>query len=505
MPFSWDRCIVIGMTNAPQTSLNSLLNLIQFPLTNEDKALLERAYAFAEHKHKGQERNSGVPYFTHVFAVAQNCAKLGMDIETIIAGMLHDTLEDTETTEEELSREFGGQILFLVKGVTKLGKLKYRGQERHVESMRKFFVAVAEDLRVLIIKLADRLHNVQTLEHVRPDKQTRIALETIAVHAALAGRLGMGKLKGMLEDCAFPYAYPKEYATTKALIDSRMEGAQQTMKEVHATVVKTLAQFEIKKPVVESRVKHTYSLYRKLQRYDNDIDRIYDIVALRVMVNTVADCYQVLGLIHMLWKPIPRRIKDYIALPKPNGYQSLHTTVITERGIAEIQIRTHEMDHEAEMGIASHFLYKENKFDKEAKPGNKKFEWIDELKELNGVIGKPSRFLEQLHVDLFKSRIFVFTPQGDVIDLPEDASPIDFAYAVHSEIGEMTSSARVNGKMASLGTKLQNGDVVTIVTKKNAKPSSKWLDYAKTTLARRRIRAYIAEHGGLLERFLVKE
>ena len=493
------------MTTHTDTSIESLYTLIEFPLTEDDKMLLQRAYDFAKTKHEGQERNSGVPYFTHVFAVAQNCATLGMDLETILAGMLHDTLEDTDATEEELSHEFGGHVLFLVKGVTKLGKLKYRGQERHVESMRKFFVAMSEDLRVLIIKLADRLHNVQTLEHVRPDKRTRIALETIAVHASLAGRLGMGKLKGMLEDYAFPFAYPKEYAKTKALIDSRMEGAQRTVQETHDTIEKTLTEFEVKNAVVQSRVKYTYSLYNKLKRYDMDIDRVYDIIALRVLVSTIADCYQVLGLIHMLWKPIPRRIKDYIALPKPNGYQSLHTTVITERGMIEIQIRTHTMNQEAEMGIAAHFLYKENKVDKEAKPGNKKLGWIDELKELNGVISKPSRFLEQLHVDLFKSRIFVFTPQGDVIDLPEDASPIDFAYAVHSEVGERTSSARINGKMVSLGAKLQNGDVVDIITQKNAKPSSKWLDYAKTSLARRRIRVYIAEHGGLLEKFLVKE
>ncbi|MBY0328765.1 TGS domain-containing protein, partial [Patescibacteria group bacterium] len=316
---------------------------------------------------------------------------------------------------------------------------------------------------------------------------------------------GMGKLKGMLEDYAFPYAYPKEYTKTKALIDSRMAGAQRTVQETHKTIEKTLQKFEVKNAIVQSRVKYTYSLYNKLKRYDMDIERVYDIIALRVLVDSIGDCYQVLGLIHMLWKPIPRRIKDYIALPKPNGYQSLHTTVITELGIVEIQIRSHTMNQEAEMGIAAHFLYKENKKDKEAKPENKKLGWIDELKELNGVISKPSRFLEQLHVDLFKSRIFVFTPQGDVIDLPEDASPIDFAYAVHSEVGEKTSGARVNGKMVSLGAKLQNGDVVDIVTQKNAKPSSKWLDYAKTGLARRRIRVYIAEHGGLLEKFLVKE
>ncbi len=485
--------------------IQELFSLIQYPLTAEDKALIQKAYDFSYSHHDGQQRNSGEPYFVHVFAVAKNCAMLGMDIETIIGGLLHDVLEDTDATEEEIREQFGENILFLVKGVTKLGKLKYRGQERHVESMRKFFVAMSEDLRVLIIKLADRLHNVQTLEHVRPDKQVRIAVETIAVHAALAGRLGMGKLKGMLEDCAFPFAYPKEYAQTKELFDKRMPEAEKIIKEVDGSLQKTLKEFNLHNPTVDSRVKHLYSLYRKLLKYQMDIDRIYDIVALRVQVNNVADCYQVLGLVHMLWKPIPGRIKDYIALPKPNGYQSIHTTVVTEYGIVEIQIRTYAMNQEAEMGVASHFIYKEKQIDKNALPANKQLGWLDELRELQGVVSNPSRFLEQLNHDLFKNRIFVFTPKGDVIDLPEDASPIDFAYAIHSAIGETTASARINGKMVQLGAKLKNGDIVEIMTSKNSKPSNKWLDYAKTTMARRKIRAYIAEHGGLLQKFLAKE
>lgn len=487
------------------TSLESLLCLIQYPLNTLDRTLIAQAYDFALAKHEGQKRNSGEPYFTHALAVGQNCARLGMDLETIIAALLHDTLEDTDATEEEISEAFGEQILFLVKGVTKLGKLKYHGQERHVESMRKFFVAMAEDLRVLIIKLADRLHNVQTLEHVRPDKRCRIALETIAVHAALAGRLGMGKLKGALEDYSFPYAYPKEYLKTKMIMDTEVQEGHAVIEKVHTAVQKTMDEFHIQNTVIESRVKHLYSLYRKLLKNNMDVEQIYDIVALRINVDSVPDCYQVLGLIHMLWKPIPGRIKDYIALPKPSGYQSIHTTVITEYGIVEIQIRTHEMNKEAEMGVASHFLYKEGKFTKSSRPTAKKLGWLEELKEFQSVISKPSRFLEQLQMDMFKNRIFVFTPKGDVIDLPEDASPLDFSFAVHSKMGEQTSSVRINGKMASLGAKLQNGDIVEITTQKNAKPSSKWLDYAKTTMARRRIRAYIAEHGGLLEKFLVKE
>jgi GTP diphosphokinase / guanosine-3',5'-bis(diphosphate) 3'-diphosphatase len=483
--------------------IDSLFTLIEYPLSDEDRAVITRAYEFAKTKHEGQKRNSGEPYFMHVFEVSKNCALLGMDVETIAAALLHDTLEDTVTTEEEMTEHFGERITFLVKGVTKLGKLKYRGQQRHVESLRKFFVAMAEDLRVLIIKLADRLHNVSTLEHVRPEKQKRIALETIEVHAALAGRLGMEKLKGMLEDYAFPFAYPKEYATTKKIMDEIVPETRAVVEFAHKEIDKVLKEFNISNATISSRVKHTYSTYKKLARYKMNAEQVYDIVALRVVTESVADCYQVLGLVHMLWKPLPKRIKDYIALPKPNGYQSLHTTVITEHGIVEIQIRTQQMHQEAELGVASHFLYKET--NTAPSVPKKKLTWLDELKELHTVVQNPSRFLEQLRVDFFKNRIFVFSPKGDVIDLPEHASPIDFAFAIHSAIGTQTSSARINGKMAPLGAELHNGDIVEIITSKNSKPSSKWLDYAKTSGARKKIRAYIHEHGGLLEKFLVKK
>lgn len=485
--------------------MESLFSAIQYPLTDDEQTRIKEAYAFSEERHSGQTRNSGEPYMTHARAVAINCASFGMDTETIIAALLHDVLEDTETSEQEIEERFGSTVLFLVKGVTKLGKVKYRGQERHVESMRKFFVAMAEDVRVLIIKLADRLHNISTLEHVRPDKQTRIALETIEVHAALAGRMGMEKLKGMLEDYAFPYAYPKEYAATKKIMDAIVPEAQKAVGHVHAVIEKTLKEFDLHTAEVHSRVKHTYSTYKKLQKYNMNAEQVYDIVALRVLTDTVANCYQILGLIHMLWKPIPKRIKDYIALPKSNGYQSLHTTVITEEGIVEIQIRTLDMHQEAEFGIASHFLYKETSTHKKGPLPKKKLAWLDELKELHSVVKNPTQFIEQLRIDFFKDRIFVFSPKGDVIDLPEDATPIDFAYAIHSELGQSTSSAHINGKMAPLGSKLQNGDIVEILTSKSAKPTSKWLEYAKTNLARRKIRAYIAEHGGLLDKFFTRE
>ena len=482
----------------------SLISHISHPLSSDEKALIEKAFLFAQEKHKDQKRNSGEPYFTHAVAVAENCAKLGMDTETIIGALLHDVLEDTDATEEELAQMFGENIVFLVKGVTKLGHLKYRGAERHVESLRKFFVAMAEDVRVLIIKLADRLHNVSTLAHVPPEKQKRIALETIEVHAALAGRMGMEKLKSMLEDYAFPFAYPKEFEVTKKIMDDIVPEAQKVADFAYAKIVETLKEFDIKDTEVHSRVKATYSTHKKLVKYHMNTELVYDIVALRVITKSVADCYQALGLIHMLWKPIPKRIKDFIALPKPNGYQSLHTTVITEHGIIEVQIRTTEMHHEAELGVASHLVYKEASQEKSVKTkGN--FAWLDELKDLQTIAGSPSKFLKQLHMDLFQDRIFVFTPQGDVIDLPEQATPVDFAYAVHTEVGNTMASARVNAKIASLNTKLHNGDIVEIVTNKTGKPSSKWLEYAKTNFARRKIRHYIAEHGGLLEKFLTRE
>ncbi len=484
--------------------LDSLFALIPHTLSDADRERITKAYEFSYHKHEGQTRNSGEPYMIHALAVAQNCASFGMDTQTIVAGLLHDVLEDTDTSEEEIETLFGEQVLFLVKGVTKLGKVKYHGQERHVESMRKFFVAMAEDVRVLIIKLADRLHNVSTLEHVRPDKQKRIALETIEVHASLAGRMGMEKLKGTLEDLAFPYAYPKEYAATKKIMDSIVPEAQKVIENVHTVIEKTLKDFNLASSMVNSRIKHTYSTYRKLAKYNMNPEQVYDIVALRVVTESVTDCYQILGLVHMLWKPIPKRIKDYIALPKSNGYQSLHTTVITDEGIVEIQIRTNQMHKEAELGIASHFLYKETVSGKGPIP-NKKLAWLDELKELHTVVQNPSRFIEQLRMDFFKDRIFAFSPKGDVINLPEGASPIDFAYAIHSAIGERTASARINGKIAPLHAKLSNGDVVEIITNKNAKPGSKWLDHAKTSFARKRIRHYIEEHGGLLEKFLLKK
>lgn len=463
-------------------------------MNKEEIELIEKAYNFAHQAHEGQKRETGEPYFSHVYETAKTLARLGMDAKTIAAGLLHDVLEDTKVNEKELEQEFGKDIVFLIKGVTKLGTLKYRGQERHVESLRKFFIAMASDLRVVMIKFADRLHNLHTLGSIREDKRKRIALESIEVYAPLANRLGMGKLKGEIEDAAFPYAYPKEYKEIEELLNEKKELYKEHLQEVRIALEKELRKNKIKFSEIDYRIKHKYSLYQKLLRYNKDLDKIYDIVALRVIVETVEDCYRVLGIVHSIWRPLPNRIKDYIALPKLNGYQSLHTTIFTgSGGIAEIQIRTKEMHAEAAYGIAAHFAYKENG-DKKAKEDKSKFEWLEELKNLKRTESNPEKFFENLKMDFFNDRIFVFTPHGDVIDLPQDSSSIDFAYAIHSDIGNHVSGAKINNKMSPLNTKLKNGDIVYIVTKKDANPSNKWLDYTKTHAAKKQIRAYLEKH-----------
>lgn len=479
--------------------VEEITRLVEGGLTKKETELIEKAYIFAQKAHEGQKRLSGDPYFIHLLETAKILAQLGMDAKTIAAGLLHDVLEDTKVTEEEMKVDFCDEIVFMVKGVTKLGTLKYRGHERHVESLRKFFVAMANDLRVVIIKFADRLHNLRTLQHLRPDKARRIAVEAIEVYAPLANRLGMGKLKGDLEDAAFPYAYPEEYKQIEDIIKERKGLYEKYLTEVSDELKKELRKNKIKVNEINYRIKHKYSLYRKLLRYDMDIDKIYDVVALRVVVDTVEECYRVLGLVHAIWNPLPGRIKDYIAVPKPNGYRSIHTTIFTGLGgIAEIQIRTKEMHAEAAYGVAAHFAYKEQG-DKKAKEDKNKFKWIEELKELNYYPDEPKKFIDHLKMDFFNDRIFVFTPKGDVIDMPDESCPIDFAYSVHSDIGNHTFGAKVNGKMVQLFTQLKNGDIVEIITKKDSKPSSKWLEFVKTTIAKKHIKSYL-EKNSLLAR-----
>ena len=501
--------------------------------TAEDRRLVEKAYAFVEEAHKDHKRFSGEPYLVHLAETAKELAKLGMSGKTVAAGLLHDSIEDVNVSPQTIEKEFGKEVRFLVEGVTKLGRFKYHGAERHRESLRKLLIATGQDARVLIIKLMDRLHNMRTLSHVRPDKRQRIALETIEIYAAIAHRLGMGVVRKELEDRAFEYAYPEQYEAIKKMLKEREKERQERLQKMARTLGKELAQEGMKNFHTDFRVKGVWSLQKKLERKEGDITKIYDISAIRVVVPTVADCYHVLGIVHKLWQPLPNKIKDYIAFPKPNGYQSLHTTVFAgDGGIVEVQIRTEEMHQEAQYGIAAHVAYKELDGNDTTSPsaragGGKQssFDWVKSLipgfqrrekkaakeGELASPTLKPDRprygapsapeWLAELpeeledpdldmtlRSDIFTHRVFIFTPTGDVVDLPAKSSPIDFAYAIHSDIGDHVFAAKVNGKMVPLDTKLHNGDIVEIITKKTSAPKSKWLDYAHTTLARRHIR-----------------
>jgi len=498
--------------------VHDIITLLESP-TKEDIALIEKAYIFAEIAHRGHKRYSGEPYFLHLVATAKNLAELQMDAKSIAAGLLHDSMEDMGVTAETIEKEFGPEVLFLIEGVTKLGKLKFRADsQRHIESLRKLFVATAQDIRVLIIKLTDRLHNMQTLEHVPEAKQRRIAMETLEVYAPLAHRLSMRQLNRELEDLAFAYVDPKNFKETKALLtEATSKHAEENLNKFLNSIKKELAKAGLTKFKTDYRVKGIYSLFKKVER-KKDVSVVYDLLAIRIIAPTEGDCYRALGIIHGAFRPLLGRIKDYIAVPKPNGYRSLHTTVFTGDGsILEVQIRTEEMHREAEFGVASHLAYKEGISATQANPNlqwirrllpsPRKFfkskleegkkeplsvpQWIKQLAESHISDEGSDEFFENLKSDFFEHRLFVFTPKGDVIDLPINSTPIDFAYAIHSDVGDHVFGAKVNNKLVSLDKMLHNGDFVDIITKESSKPSSKWLDFAKTTLAKRRIRAFL--------------
>ncbi len=484
-------------------------------LIDEEKEIeiIEKAFNFAKIAHKDQLRNSDEPYFNHLVYTAINIARQNMDADTIAAGLLHDVLEDTDTKPEEVEKEFGHDILFLIQGVTKLGSIKYQGVERHVESMRKFFIAMAEDIRVVVIKLCDRLHNVSTLEYLREDKAKRIAIETLEIHARLADRIGMGKLKAELEDKAFPYAYPVDYQKVKVMFDATKSSEEYYLLNILEKVTAELKIFNINFVKIDHRLKHLYSLYEKLKKHNWDIQKIYDIAAMRIIVEDIATCYQVLGIIHGLYKPVPQRFKDYIAIPKPNGYQSLHTTVFDgEGGTFEVQIRTIKMHEEAEYGIASHLFYKEtgdikkseNKYQKQKIQNlGEKISWTKDLLKAQET-AENKDFLKNIKEGFLEQKLFIHTPKGDIIEMPRGSGVIDFAYTVHSDIGNHVSGAVVNGKLVSLSTKLKDRDIVEIITKEDSKPTRKWLEYTHTNLAKKHIKNYLKEFGGPLDRFFVK-
>lgn len=507
------------ITVSPQINLAQLLSKMDYA-SSEDKKLVEKAYYFAEKAHADQKRYSGEPYFVHLVATAKNLVDLRMDAQSIAAGLLHDSIEDMHVSPAVIAGEFGEDVLFLIEGVTKLGALKYRGAERHVESLRKLFVAMAQDIRVLIIKLTDRLHNMETLRFVPEQKQKRIALETLEIYAPLAHRLGIWKLARELEDLAFPFIYPEEYEKVRKILRDRSRENEVHLEKIVNNIKKALAREGLTKFKTDYRVKGLFSFFKKLQRKDWNTDVVYDISAIRIVLPTESECYKVLGIIHSNWRPLPGRIKDYIALPKPNGYRSIHTTIFTGDGsIVEVQIRTDEMHREAEYGIASHLAYKENipldkinknlnwiqrllpqrvkvsASDKHTNDSGKPKtapDWIRRLADEYGDGSEADEFMDDLRSDFLTHRMFVFTPQGDVIDLPANSSPIDFAYAVHSDIGDHVAGAKVNGKLVSLDTSLVNGDTVEIITKESNRPNRKWLEYARTTVAKRHIRSALA-------------
>ena len=481
------------------------ITILPSEISESDQSSILRAIDVAVLAHDGQSRSSGEPYVVHVIEVGKILISMHADITTIIAGILHDTLEDTELTESELREQFGQEVLFLVQGVTKLGHLKYQGVQRHVESLRKFFIASSEDIRVVMIKLADRLHNMQTLQHVRSDKQKRIALETLEIHARLADRLGMGRIKTQLEDLAFPYVYPEEHEKTLGLLHQVTSVSESHLAQVAQTLHEELQILDAQVNTVDYRIKHLYSLWKKLKHFNYDIEKIYDILALRVIVPTVTDCYHALGIIHSLYKPIPSRFKDYIALPKPNGYQSLHTAILDGAGeIIEIQIRTTDMHNEAEYGIAAHTTYKENQEERPAGSQSKKHNWARDLAHVKQTMTSSADFVSTLKLDFFDERLFVYTPKGDVIELPRGATVIDFAYAIHSEIGNTLSSAKVNSKMVPLHTILKQSDMVEVTHTAKSHPNRKWLTLCKTHLAKHHIKKYLKEHGGIMDKLFVK-
>jgi len=455
---------------------------------NSDLDLLNLAYEFALKAHGNQKRKTGEPYIQHSLHTAFTLASIKADLNTVIAGILHDVPEDTDISLEEIKKNFGDDVAFLVEGITKLSKIKYRGVERYRESLRKMFLAMAQDLRVILIKFCDRLHNLRTLDALPKDKRIRIAKETMEIYAPIAGLLGVWKLKWQMEDICFKYLYPEEFKKLeyKYEIEKKAERnkySQKVKKILEEHLKKEEMQFEI-----EDRFKHLYNIYNKMQRKDRKFDEIYDVFALRVIVNTIPECYKVLGIIHSIWRPKSDRIKDYIAVPKPNGYRSLHTTVFgPENKATEFQIRTQEMHDEAQYGIAAHWHYKAMTGDK-AKLTQQPH-WVkDILNILKANEGSKDDFISKVKVNVFKNRIFVFSPKGDVFDLPEDSTPIDFAYVVHTDIGHKATAALVNNKMAPLNQALKNGDLVEIITDKNRKsPNRAWLKFVKTHRAKEKI------------------
>jgi GTP diphosphokinase / guanosine-3',5'-bis(diphosphate) 3'-diphosphatase len=471
-----------------------LLTTISKNRPSDDIGVIRRAWEFCVQHHSGQLRASGEPYVLHPLEVAQVLAEMKLDSTAIAAGLLHDAVEDTPVTTEDISEQFGEQVAHIVEGVTKIDKIQFANREdRQAENVRKMLLAMVSDVRVVLIKMADRLHNMRTLQHLSPDRQESIARETLDIYAPLAHRLGMGKVRGELEDLAFRYVDPFGYEQVKNAVDAARDEDEQFLNSVESLLNERLRENNIKARV-EWRIKRLYSIYQKLQKQKITVDQVYDLLAVRVITTTVQDCYAAFGLIHSIWRPVPGRIKDFIAMPRPNLYQSLHTTVMGEGGHQfEVQIRTEEMHRIAEEGIAAHWKYKAAGAPTNARD-EQRLAWVRQLVEWQREMTDPNEFLSTLKIDLYPEEVYTFTPKGKVVVLPKDATPIDFAYSIHTEVGNTCVGAKVNGRMAQLRTKLHNGDIVEVVTQNGHTPSRDWLTFAKSSRARNKIKHWLNEH-----------
>lgn len=481
-----------AVETGPQ-SLDELLDSIRTYSPNADLDLIRRAYEFSEKAHSGQIRRSGDPYILHPLGVAAILAELHLDLPTIACGLLHDTVEDTSVSLEDIRKNFGPTVERLVDGVTKISLMKFRNtHEKQGENIRKMIVAMGKDVRVVLVKLADRLHNMRTLNHMPPEKQARIATETLDIYAPLASRLGINAIKVELEDLSFRYAFPEAYYQLAQKVARKRKEREKYIEDVRKILTQELDKRTKIKFEVTGRPKHLWSIYKKMHLRSIDYEQVYDVLAFRVNVNSIAECYEVLGLVHSLWKPIPGRFKDFIAMPKTNNYQSLHTTVIGPQAERiEVQIRTFDMHLIAEKGIAAHWSYKEGEDGDADAETLKRFNGLRELIKEHQQTTSPDEFLENFKTDMFDSEIYVFTPKGDVKEFPEGATPIDFAYGVHTDVGNRIVAARVNGKLVSLKHRLQNGDTVEVITSKTQSPSKDWLKSCVTTKAKSKIRQFV--------------
>jgi GTP pyrophosphokinase len=474
------------------TKFRDLMKRMQANRPNDDLELVKKAYDYSMKNHAGQSRASGEPYLVHPLEVALVLAEMKMDSVAVAAGLLHDSVEDTSVTIVDIRKEFGEQVAHIVEGVTKISKIDFATrEEQQAENLRKMMLAMVDDIRVILIKLADRLHNMRTLEHLSPDRQQKIASETLEIYAPIAHRLGMGKIRGELEDLGFRYLNPIAYEQVKEAVESKRKVGEAFLSRVEGVVRDKLKEAGITAKV-ESRTKRYYSIHKKLVRQHINVDQVYDLYAMRIVTRSVQDCYAVLGIIHNVWRPVPGRIKDFIAMPRPNFYQSLHTSVITEDGTPfEVQIRTEEMHKMAEEGIAAHWKYKDGAVSAQ---DEQRLAWLRQVVEWQRDVSDPNEFLSTLKVDLYPEEVYTFTPKGKVVVLPRDSTPIDFAYTVHTEVGHTCVGAKVNGRMLPLRHKLHSGDIVEILTQPGHKPSRDWLAVVKSSRARNKIKHWLNIH-----------